>query len=374
MKFVLAPDKFKGSLTGLEFCQAAEKGLKSVYPEAEVQWLPMADGGDGTIEVVRFYLEGNIITVRVHNPLFRDVEAHYIFSEKQQLAYIEMAEASGIKVLNQEAFNCLHTTSLGTGELILDAINRGAKEIILGIGGSATNDAGMGMATALGYRFLDHYGSELEPVGAQLQQLAKIDTATADPRLEKVTFITACDVKNPLYGKDGAAYVYGPQKGASNVEVDLLDAGLRNFAAVVRNDIGINLQEIEGAGAAGGLGAGAVLFLKSSLTSGVDLIKRIADFDNKIDGANWIITGEGKLDGQTLSGKTIDGILRSGREKGIPVAAICGAIELKEDALKELGFRYAAAVSGKMPNQELAFKHASENVMLAAQAFALQLE
>ncbi|MBT8300702.1 MAG: glycerate kinase, partial [Maribacter sp.] len=208
MKFVIAPDKFKGSLTGFEFCDAVEEGLRKVFVDAEILKMPLADGGDGTMEVVRHYIRGERETITVHDPLFRPIKAAYLYSEQSKIAYIEMAEASGLKLLKEEERNCMHTTSLGTGELMADALQKGAEEIILGIGGSATNDGGMGMAKALGYRFLDSSNEELQPVGSNLMKVKKIDTLNIHPKLKGVKVKVACDVTNPLYGANGAAHVY----------------------------------------------------------------------------------------------------------------------------------------------------------------------
>ena len=373
MKIILAPDKFKGSLSGLEFCRAVREGLEGLRPKPEIIDLPLADGGDGTIEVVRHYLKAETITTEVNDPLFRPITASYVVSPDKTIAFIEMAEASGLRLLKTGEINCMNTTSLGTGELIVDAIEKGATEIILGIGGSATNDAGMGMAMALGYRFLDSNDREIKPVGANLNDLYRIDTKNVHPGLKDVTFKTACDVKNPLYGRDGAAYIYAEQKGASALEIAMLDDGLRNFASVVKKEFNIDLQQIKGAGAAGGLGAAAVVFLNSSLVPGIDLIKEMADFDTAINGADWIITGEGKLDEQTLSGKTIQGVLATARAKGIPVAAFCGAVALPKGKAAEMGLTYIAGVSDGEPDMERAFKNAFENVKKAALEFGRSL-
>ncbi|MBT8236756.1 MAG: glycerate kinase, partial [Bacteroidia bacterium] len=320
-KFVIAPDKFKGSLTGLEFCEAVETGLRKVYTEVEIINSPLADGGDGTIEVVRYYLNADTVEVSVTDPLFRPIQASYLYSPSSGTAYIEMAEASGLKVLQDHERNCMQTTTLGTGQLIADAIDKGAKEIILGIGGSATNDAGMGMATALGFQFLDEHGNTLSPVGANLIHVASIDTSGVIPELKDMQFKVACDVTNPFYGPTGAAHIYARQKGAKDAEIVELDKGLKSFAEVLKEQFKIDVQQISGAGAAGGMGGAACIFLNAELASGIELVKDLANFDSIIKGADWIITGEGKLDDQTLSGKAIQGVLDTAKKFGIPVAA-----------------------------------------------------
>lgn len=349
MKIVLAPDKYKGSLTGLEFCDIIKPILKSLL-NVEVIKAPLADGGDGTIEIVNHYLKGNIIKLKVNNPLFKPVLASYLYSESSRIAFIEMAEASGMKLLKPEEQNCMHTTTFGTGQLILNAVDKGAKHIILGLGGSATNDCGVGMATAVGYRFLDANHNEVRPVGSELINIRRIDDSLVDKRLRNVKIQIACDVSNPLYGKSGAAYVYAKQKGASLEEIVRLNEGLRHFSKILDCHFNLQIQEIKGAGAAGGMGAGAISFLGGEMLSGIELIKQVADFDNKIKGADWIITGEGRLDNQTLSGKALIGILNSAKTKNISVAAFCGSNDLDDVKIDELGIDYCASILSKAKN------------------------
>ena len=222
MKIVIAPDKFKGSLSGFEFCDAVEEGLKHVFNEAKIVKMPLADGGDGTIDVVKHYIHGDKITITVNDPLFRPISASYLYATETHIAYIEMAEASGLKLLDDADRNCMNTTTFGTGELIADALERGAQEIILGIGGSATNDGGMGMANALGYRFKGDFSKDLEPIGSSLDKVKSIDASEVHPLLANAKFKIACDVSNPFYGENGAAKIYGAQKGASTEEIGYL--------------------------------------------------------------------------------------------------------------------------------------------------------
>ncbi|WP_394975155.1 glycerate kinase [uncultured Croceitalea sp.] len=370
MKFVLAPDKYKGSLTGQEFCNAVEKGIKKVFPKAAIVKLPLADGGDGTIEVVKNYLNADLIKLKVADPLFRSVVSSYLLSSDKKTAFIEMSEASGFKLLQKNELNASETTTFGTGELIEDALNKGAQEIILGIGGSATNDGGMGMASALGFEFLDSDGNTLSPVGKNLGKVAKIKKDSIHRRIAAVKVKVASDVSNPFYGPNGAAHIYGPQKGASKSEIEILDEGLKNFSKIILEDFDINLQQIKGSGAAGGLGGGAVVFLNATLKSGIELIKEIADFDNKIKDADWIITGEGKLDLQTLSGKTIAGIVASAKKKDIPVAALCGLLDIPKKELQNTGILYAVGVSDGITDINIAYKDTSKNLEQAANYFA----
>ena len=246
MKIVLAPDKYKGSITGLQFCDIIEPVLRK-HLDAEIIRLPLADGGDGTIEVIDYYLSGDMIKVKVKDPLFRPIEAAYLFSKRTKVAFIEMAEASGLKLLLPEDQNCMNTTTYGTGELIAHAMGQGAEHIILGIGGSATNDCGMGMASALGYQFLDHDGQQIQPIGRHLSKVKSIDVTSVNTALKSVKFQIACDVKNPLYGPNGAAYIYAKQKGANAEAIAHLDKGLEHISKVIDEQLNLKTQNIVGA-------------------------------------------------------------------------------------------------------------------------------
>ncbi|MFB9055442.1 glycerate kinase [Mariniflexile ostreae] len=370
MKIVIAPDKFKNSLTGLAFCNAVEEGVKSMYPNIEIVKLPLADGGDGTIDVVNFYLKGQEVCVDVNSPFFKPVKATYLYSGASRAAYIEMAKASGLSLLKPEQFDCKNATTLGTGEMIVDAIGKGAKKIILGIGGSATNDCGIGMATALGYRFLDDEKNEVKPVGANLSRIVSIDTSNVHWKLNQIEFEIACDVTNPLYGIDGAAYVYAAQKGATLEEIKMLDTGLEHFSKIIKTVFHTDAQSIIGAGAAGGMGIASKVFLNGRLQPGIQLIKNLANFDENIRNADWIVTGEGKLDAQTCSGKTISGIMTSAKAKQIKVAAFCGIVDLEKKALAQLGIDYADAVLNYAINLEDAMQNGYHYVKDMTRKFA----
>ena len=373
MKILIEHDKFKNSLTGFDFCNAVEDGIKQIIPDAVILKLPLADGGDGTIEVVDFYLKGEEIKVEVNNPFFQRIEATYLYSETSKTAFIEMAEASGVKLLKPQQFDCKNATTLGTGDMIVDAIEKGASKIILGIGGSATNDCGIGMATALGFRFLDENSEEVTPIGANLSKIVSIDVTNVHPKLNNVSFEIACDVTNPLYGKNGAAYVYGLQKGATEADIKLLDKGLKDFAKIIQAVFNLDAQSVKGAGAAGGMGIASKVFLKGTLEPGIQLIKNLANFDSKLENADWIITGEGKLDVQTFSGKTIQGVVASAKAKHIKVAAFCGAIDLDENSLKNFGIEYADAVIKHSKNIDDAMKNGYNYVKEMAERFATRL-
>lgn len=368
IKIVIAPDKFKGSLTGIEFCNAVEQGIRKHSNDVEIVKLPLADGGDGTVEALRFYTGGDYISLEVSDPLDRKIKANYLFSPETQIAFIEMAEASGIRLLESKELNPLQTSTYGTGELIKNAIERGAKHIIIGIGGSSTNDAGMGMARALGYRFLDQEGNELEGRGRDLEKLHSIDSFNRLEALADVRFEVACDVDNPLFGPHGAAKVYSPQKGASPEVVQQLDSGLQNFNSVVNKQFGFDLQSIPGTGAAGGLGAGCILFLNAELQSGIKLIKDIANFENNIANAHWIITGEGKFDEQTFSGKVIKGVLESRTNQKL--AVFCGLNELKHEQIQKYQIDYLAEMMGMAKNLDDSITNSATYLVNAAEKFA----
>ncbi|MCI2229223.1 glycerate kinase [Polaribacter sp. MSW13] len=369
MKIVIAPDKFKNSLTGLEFCNTVENEILKKFPNTEILKLPLADGGDGTIEVVEYYLKGNVIEITVNNPFFEPIKATYLYSEISKTAFIEMAEASGVKLLETAQFDCKNATTLGTGEMIVDAINKGAKTIIIGIGGSATNDCGIGMAKALGYQFLDKNNKEVKPIGANLSKIKSINATNIHSKLIDVDFKIACDVTNPLYGKNGAASIYGAQKGATEEDIEMLDKGLQDFAKILNDVFSINVQSIEGAGAAGGMGIATKLFLNGTLEPGIELIKELANFDNLIEGADWIITGEGKLDYQTLSGKTIQGVLESAKKQQIKVAAFCGTIALPKEGLKAIGIDYGKDIISCSKDLEDAMSNSKKYLSLLTNNF-----
>lgn len=370
MKFVLAPDKYKGSLTGLEFCNAVESGIRKVFPKARIIKRPLADGGDGTIEVVAHYLYATYVPVKVNDPLFREIETNYLLSEDKKTAFIEMSEASGYKLLSKAEMNCMYTTSLGTGEMIVDAMEKGAKNIVLGIGGSATNDGGMGMAAALGYVFLDADGKALKPIGKNLSKVETIDRDKVHPKLKTTKIQVACDVTNPFYGVNGAAKIYGAQKGASKVELEILDQGLQHFAKLIQSTFRVDVQQIPGSGAAGGVGGGALVFLNAELTSGVDLVMQLADFETALTDADWVITGEGQLDGQTLSGKTINGVVRAAQKNNVPIAAFCGSIDVTIEEMQTMGLDYAVSILNQIGSLDEAKAKSFQNLELASYNFA----
>lgn len=356
-KIVIAPDKLKGSLSSWEFCKTVGRILAEQLPDAEIISLPLADGGDGTVAILRYYLDAEKVVAEVHDPLFRKINAHYLYNKTKAIAYIEMATASGLNLLKKNEYNPLYTSSFGTGELIKHALGKGAKHIVLGIGGSATNDAGLGMARALGYTFLSKKGKPLQGTGQDLLQLHSIEHSHVCPQLSNAQFTVACDVKNPLFGKHGAAFVYAPQKGANHKTVRELDTGLQQFNEIALRTFHRDISQISGAGAAGGLGAGTLLFLNAQLQLGITVVKQFANFRHHIQGAEWIISGEGALDSQTLNGKVVQGVLdECAMQK---VALFCGQIHLHKDELQRLPIGYSDAIENYATSHADAMQNAS---------------
>ncbi|MES0341402.1 MAG: glycerate kinase [Candidatus Humimicrobiaceae bacterium] len=325
MKIVIASDKYKGSLSALEVCRIIERTIKEIGPDIEVMISPMADGGDGTVETLVESLDGKLIELKVKGPLGEPVNARFGMIDNGT-AVIEMASASGLVLVPEEKQNPMETTTYGTGELILKAIDMGSKKIIVGIGGSATNDGGMGMAQALGYRLLDSNGDPLDPGGKGLARLANIDNSGINSKLLSTTIEVASDVDNPLYGKKGAAYVYGPQKGADPEMVKALDEGLKNYAKIVARDLKKDIADLPGAGAAGGLGAGLAAFAGGILKPGTDIVIETTGLEDKIKDADLIITGEGAMDEQTFYGKSAYGVAKLASKYNIPVITINGSV------------------------------------------------
>lgn len=337
MRVVVAPNAFKGCLKAAEAASAMAAGIRRAVPDAEVVCVPVADGGDGLLEVVVDALGGTLRRVRVTGPLFEPVEAPFCFVEKERLAAIEMALASGLALVPPARRDPTATTTYGTGELIAAALDLNVARIAVGIGGSATNDGGIGMAAALGVRFLDGQGRQVRPVGGALARIQRIDMTGLDPRVRGVRFEAVCDVDNPLCGPSGAARVYGPQKGATPEQVRQLDAGLAHLAAVIERDLGLAVRDLPGAGAAGGLGAGLRAFLGAELKRGVDLVLDLVGLDSKLVGADLVLTGEGQIDGQTAFGKAPAGVGAAAKRLGIPCVAIAGSVGEGAAALADVG-------------------------------------
>jgi len=336
-KIVIASDSFKGSVSSIEVARSAKRAIHKVLPECEVVKIPVADGGEGTIESLVSAMNGSIISCSVHDPLMNLIRADYGILGDKKTAVIEMASASGLTLVPVEKRNPMLTTTFGTGELIKDALFRGCKNFLIGIGGSATNDAGTGMLQALGFRFFDKEGIELGKGGEILQSIHSIDRSSVLPELQDTVFTIACDVNNPFSGKNGAAYIYARQKGADDAMINQLDKGLKNFASIIKESEKKEINLIPGAGAAGGLGGGFIAFLPSTLKPGIQMVLEALDFDRRIQNADLIITGEGKLDRQTGMGKTPAGVLEAGKKQQIPVIAIGGTVE-ETESLNQQGF------------------------------------
>ena len=333
-KVVIAVDSFKGTMSSIEVCSCIETGFKAILPEIETVKVPIADGGEGTVDTFLTALGGEKIKVTVKDPLFREVESFYGILYDRKTAVIEMAAASGLPLVEEEKNPCL-TSTYGTGELIIDALNRGCNKLIIGIGGSATNDGGIGMAAALGVKFLDQDGNSIALNGEGLSQLRRIDQSEKDPRLDQCQVLVACDVDNPLYGEHGAAYVFAPQKGA-DPPWSRIDQTSKTTRAILK-DLGLSVQEIAGAGAAGGLGAGLVAFTSAQLKPGIEMILDAVKFSALIADADLVITGEGKIDGQSLRGKVPIGIADRARDSGVPVIAIVGDVGDGIEAIYQRG-------------------------------------
>ncbi len=327
MKIIAAPDKFKGSMSATEAAKQIEKGIKSVLPWAEVHRFPLSDGGEGLVESLTGKPGSSLQTITVTGPLGRPVEAVFGLIDDGRTGVIEMAAASGLSLVPEGKRDPSITTTRGTGELIRAALDRGCRKLIVGIGGSATSDGGAGVAEALGAQFLDRKGRLLGRGGAELERLEKIDISGLDPRLDEVEVLVACDVDNPLTGPKGAAYVYAPQKGADPGMVEKLDRALVNYARVIKKDFGMEVDHIPGAGAAGGLGAGLIAFLRARLSSGIELVLEALEIEQYLAGCSLLITGEGKLDTQSAYGKAPVGIARKARQCKIPVLALAGDLE-----------------------------------------------
>ena len=326
MKVVIAPQEFKGSISALEVATAMGEGVRRVVPEAQTVLVPVADGGDGTLETLVEGSGGEVRTSEVTGPLGEKITARWGAMGDGATAVIEMARTSGLALVPIEKRNPLITTTYGLGEAIKHALDSGFRRFIVGIGGSATNDAGAGMAQALGIRLLDSNGRDLPHGGAALADLSRIDLSGRDARASEARFLVACDVSNPLTGAEGASAIYGPQKGATPEMVAQLDAALRNFAQVVKRDVGADINGVPGAGAAGGLGGGLIAFLGGELSSGVDIVMETVGLEERLEGADLVVTGEGCMDHQTVYNKAPIGVAARAKERGIPVIAISGSL------------------------------------------------
>lgn len=352
MKVVIAIDSFKGSLTSTEAGQAIANGILEQFPQSQIELIPIADGGEGMLTVMLNTIGGRIQHLTAHNPCMENIQTSYGISEDGTTAFIEMANISGLPLIQKEQQNPMKTTTYGTGEIIRNAFEKGCTRFIIGIGGSATNDAGIGMLQALGFEFLD---KDCQPLGFGGEILTKIvltNSTKVHPKVKNAHFIVACDVQNPFYGPDGAAAIYARQKGADNAMIEELDRGMQSFAQVIQKDTGKDISMVPGSGAAGGMGGGMLAFLDAELRSGADLVLDLCQFNSKIEDADLIITGEGRMDRQSLMGKIPGKILEAGKRKNIPVIAFTGSISDKE-TLESAGFKGLFATKpDSMPLEE----------------------
>ncbi len=366
MKIVIAPNAFKGSLTAIAAADAIAAGLAGVFPDAELVRVPIADGGDGTVEALVTAGSGELRTARVVGPLGEPVDATYGLLDGGRTAVVEMARAAGLLLIPRERRDPAVTTTAGVGALLQHALDAGARRFVVGIGGSATNDAGAGMAQALGYRLRDAQGADLAVGGRALQRLAHIDSAGLDRRWREVVVEVAVDVTNPLTGPEGASAVYGPQKGADPALVLELDAALAHFARIVRRDLGVDIATIPGGGAAGGLGAGLVAFLGARLRPGAEMVLEVVGMRAKLRGATLVVTGEGRIDTQTGFGKAPARVAELARDAGVPVVALAGSLASGTELLRPRGIlAVAPLVDGPMSLEE-SMAHASDLLAAAA--------
>jgi len=373
MKIVIAPDSFKESLTALAVANEIEAGFREFFPDAQYVKLPVADGGEGTVQAMIDASGGRRVELQVTGPLGEPVPAFYGLMGDGATAVIEMAAASGLELVPPARRNPLYTTSYGTGQLISNALDAGARRFVLGVGGSATNDGGAGMLQALGGRLLDAAGADLNAGGGALAALARIDLSTLDARIKDSVFDVACDVTNPLVGPQGASAIFGPQKGATPEMVERLDANLRHFAAVIVRDLGQDVAAIPGAGAGGGIGAGMMVFLGGRLRPGSEIVTAAVGLDAAVADADLVITGEGRIDGQTIHGKTPIGVARVARRHGKPVIAIAGGLATGAAAVHAHGIDAVFGAVSRPCTVEEALAAAAVNVRSAARNIAAVL-
>jgi len=364
MKIVSAIDSFKGSLDSLSLAKCVENGIKKVFPDANVVNISVADGGEGTLDSIALSCDLEIINLKVKNPIGEEINSSYgIFKDGKAL--VEMAKASGLTLVAKDKINIVNSCTYGTGQLIADALLRGSKDIMLAIGGSATNDGGVGMLSALGYKFFNSNNCEIKnPKAKDLSLISFIDSTNALPQIKNCNFTVACDVNNPFCGKTGAAYVFAKQKGASEKEIEILDNALESFSKMIFEHTNIDIKNMSGAGAAGGVGGAALAFLNAKFKSGIDFLLDLVDFDSLIKDADFIITGEGKLDSQSAFGKAPCGIAKRAKSQNKKVIAIAGMVDDGAESLHECGVDAMFSISNKIVSLEQAMSKeiSSKNV------------
>ncbi|MRS89484.1 glycerate kinase [Enterobacteriaceae bacterium RIT714] len=374
MKIVIAPDSYKESLSALEVATAIEQGFSEIFPSAHYVKLPVADGGEGTVEAMVAATQGGIVKVRVTGPLGENVEGFYGLSGDEQSAFIEMAAASGLEMVAPSLRNPLKTTSWGTGELIRHALDAGVQHIIIGIGGSATNDGGAGMVQALGAKLLDNHGRSIGQGGGELENLARIDISELDKRLADCRIEVACDVTNPLIGEEGASAVFGPQKGATPEMIARLDRSLEHYAQIIARDLDIDVLNLEGGGAAGGMGAALYAFCGAQLRQGIEIVTDALQLDKHVADADLVITGEGRIDSQTIHGKVPVGVAKVAKRYNKPVIGIAGSLTADVGVVHHHGIDAVFSVIYTVCSLEEALDNAAENVRMAARNIAAVLK
>ncbi|WP_312416290.1 glycerate kinase [Pseudescherichia sp.] len=374
MKIVIAPDSYKESLSALDVATAIEEGFREIFPAADYIKLPVADGGEGTVEAMVAATQGRIVQVTVTGPLGAQVEGFYGLSGDEQSAFIEMAAASGLELVAPEQRNPLITTSWGTGELIRHALDVGVKHIIIGIGGSATNDGGAGMVQALGAKLLDSEGNAIGQGGGALEALARIDTSALDKRLHDCRIEVACDVTNPLTGKEGASAIFGPQKGATPETIARLDEALGHYAQLIKRDLDLDVLDLAGGGAAGGMGAALYAFCGAELRQGIEIVTDALHLDRYVAEADLVITGEGRIDSQTVHGKVPVGVAKVAKRYNKPVIGIAGSLTADVGVVHEHGIDAVFSVIYGICTLDDALRNAAENVRMTARNVAAVLK
>lgn len=373
MKIVIAPDSYKESLSATEVAQAIEKGFREIFPDAQYVSVPVADGGEGTVEAMIAATQGTEHSALVTGPLGEKVNACWGMSGDGQTAFIEMAAASGLALVPPEKRNPLVTTSRGTGELILQALESGAKSIIIGIGGSATNDGGAGMVQALGARLCDANGTEIGDGGGSLNSLNTIDISGLDPRLKNCAIRVACDVTNPLTGDQGASRVFGPQKGATEERIVELDRNLSHFADIIKKSLRVDVKDVPGAGAAGGMGAALMAFLGADLRSGIEIVTQALNLEEHIHDCTLVVTGEGRIDSQSIHGKVPVGVANAAKKYHKPVIGIAGSLTRDVGVVHQYGIDAVFSVLTSIGTLEEAFRGAFDNIYRASRNIAATL-
>lgn len=368
MKILIAPDSFKGSMSAETVCRITKKAAQEIFPAADIQLLPLADGGEGTCDALMNVLPGEVVSGTVHGPLGDSVTAQYGILESSNVkkAIMDMASASGLTLVPANQRDVFHSSTFGTGEMILDAIERGCQHIYLGLGGSATSDGGMGMAAALGVRFLDESGQPLEPVPVSMERIHSVDLNALDSRISRTRITVMSDVKNPLLGPSGAVYVYGPQKGIPDARLSGADASMAHYIEKVELATGKSVRNIPGAGAAGGLGAGLLAFTPCEIQSGIETVLDLLRFDELLDDADVVITGEGRMDAQSAFGKVIAGVAGRCKSREIPCLVLAGSLGDGAEKMYDLGVTGIMPLVDRITDLEGAIRCSEENCYRAA--------